>query len=87
MGVLNLIAESSNIMHHTHCDTFRFALELKPTGEVEQYSASATYELQREGGILVDTLKFVTQTEGKYLERAPTSLPQPQGQDSQGQLI
>ncbi|XP_053747096.1 apolipoprotein B-100 [Panthera pardus] len=42
----------------------RFALELKPTGEVEQYSASATYELQREGGILVDTLKFVTQTEG-----------------------
>ncbi|KAF0870770.1 APOB protein, partial [Crocuta crocuta] len=56
----------------------RFDLELKPTGEVKQYSASATYELQRDGGALVDTLKFVTQTEGKYLERAPASLPQPQ---------
>lgn len=74
-------------MHHIHCDIFRFDLELKPTGEVKQYSASATYELQRDGGALVDTLKFVTQTEGKYLERAPASLPQPQVQDSQGELI
>ncbi|XP_058407707.1 apolipoprotein B-100 [Diceros bicornis minor] len=41
-----------------------FELELRPTGEVEQYSASATYELQREGEAFVDTLKFVTQAEG-----------------------
>ncbi|XP_004387651.3 apolipoprotein B-100 [Trichechus manatus latirostris] len=41
----------------------RFELELQPTGDVEQYSASATYELQREGTALVDTLKFVTQAE------------------------
>ncbi|XP_008586190.1 PREDICTED: apolipoprotein B-100 [Galeopterus variegatus] len=42
----------------------RFELELQPTGEIEQYSASATYELQREDRALVDTLKFVTQAEG-----------------------
>ncbi|XP_006835311.1 PREDICTED: apolipoprotein B-100 [Chrysochloris asiatica] len=42
----------------------RFELELRPTGEVEQYSASATYELQKEGRALVDTLTFVTQAEG-----------------------
>ncbi|PNJ58664.1 APOB isoform 2 [Pongo abelii] len=39
-------------------------LELRPTGEIEQYSVSATYELQREDRALVDTLKFVTQAEG-----------------------
>lgn len=48
-----------------HCDIFRFELELKPTGEVEQYSASVTYELQRENRALVDQLKFSTQAEGK----------------------
>ncbi|XP_055481973.1 apolipoprotein B-100 [Psammomys obesus] len=42
----------------------RYELELKPTGEVEQYSASATYELQREDKSLVDTLKFLVQAEG-----------------------
>ncbi|KAM5143258.1 apolipoprotein B-100 [Callospermophilus lateralis] len=42
----------------------RYELELKPTGEVEQYSASATYELQREERALVDTLKFIIQAEG-----------------------
>ncbi|XP_036882362.2 apolipoprotein B-100 [Manis javanica] len=42
----------------------RFELELKPTGEVEQYSASVTYELQRENRALVDQLKFSTQAEG-----------------------
>lgn len=70
-GAVNIITENSNIMHHIHCDIFRFELELKPTGEVEQYSASVSYELQREGGASVDTLTFITQTEGKYLERAP----------------
>ncbi|XP_029409841.1 apolipoprotein B-100 isoform X2 [Nannospalax galili] len=42
----------------------RYELELKPTGEVEQYSASATYELQKEDRSLVDTLKFLVQAEG-----------------------
>uniref|UniRef100_A0A8C3VXS5 Apolipoprotein B n=1 Tax=Catagonus wagneri TaxID=51154 RepID=A0A8C3VXS5_9CETA len=42
----------------------RFELDLKPTGEVEQYSASTSYELQRDGDALVDMLKFVTQAEG-----------------------
>ncbi|XP_045405079.1 apolipoprotein B-100 [Lemur catta] len=51
----------------------RFELELKPTGEVEQYSVSATYELQREDSALVDTLKFVAQTEGvKHTEATMT---------------
>lgn len=67
-------------------DVFRFELELKPTGEVEQYLASVTYELQREAGAPVDTLTFVTQTEGKYLERAPPALPRSQIQNSQGAL-
>uniref|UniRef100_A0A8D0ZXA8 Apolipoprotein B n=1 Tax=Sus scrofa TaxID=9823 RepID=A0A8D0ZXA8_PIG len=42
----------------------KFELDLKPTGEVEQYSASTSYELQRDGDALVDMLKFVTQAEG-----------------------
>ncbi|XP_023566702.1 apolipoprotein B-100 [Octodon degus] len=42
----------------------RYEMELKPTGEVEQYSASATYELQREDEALVDRLKFAIQAEG-----------------------
>ncbi|XP_075840088.1 apolipoprotein B-100 [Microtus pennsylvanicus] len=42
----------------------RYELELRPTGEVEQYSASATYELQKEDKALVDTLKFLVQAEG-----------------------
>lgn len=54
----------SSIIHCVHRNVFRFELELKPTGEVEQYSASATYELQREGEAFVDVLKFVTHAEG-----------------------
>ncbi|KAM5291763.1 apolipoprotein B-100 [Ctenodactylus gundi] len=42
----------------------RYELELKPTGEIEQYSASATYELQKEDRALVDRLKLVIQAEG-----------------------
>ena len=64
--------ESSNVMHHTHCNIFRFELELKPTGEVEQYSARAFYELQRDGEALVDMLKFVTQAKGKCPEKGPS---------------
>ncbi|GAB1297285.1 Apolipoprotein B-100 [Apodemus speciosus] len=43
----------------------RYELELRPTGEVEQYSASATYELLKEDRSLVDTLKFLVQAEGR----------------------
>lgn len=64
--------EGSNIMHHMHCNIFRFELELKPTGEVEQYSAKAFYELRRDDEALVDMLKLVTQTEGKYPEKGPS---------------
>lgn len=60
---------SSNTIHCMRCNAFRFELELKPTGEVEQYSASATYELQREGEAVVDMLKLVAQAEGKYPEK------------------
>ncbi|KAL6051515.1 hypothetical protein STEG23_011320 [Scotinomys teguina] len=42
----------------------RYELELKPTGDVEQYSASAIYELQKEDKSLVDTLKFLVEAEG-----------------------
>lgn len=59
----------SSIIHCVHRNVFRFELELKPTGEVEQYSASVTYELQREGEAFVDVLKFVTHAEGKYPEK------------------
>lgn len=64
-----LIMESSNITRHVHCSISRYELELKPTGEVEQYSASATYNLQGEGKAWVDSLKFVIQAEGRYPEK------------------
>lgn len=43
----------------------RFEVELVSTGEVKEYSASANYELQREGSDQIDTLKFAVQAEGK----------------------
>ncbi|XP_075001073.1 apolipoprotein B-100 [Calonectris borealis] len=42
----------------------RFEVEIVSTGEVKEYSASANYDLQREGNNLVDTLKFALQAEG-----------------------
>ncbi|KFP19101.1 Apolipoprotein B-100, partial [Egretta garzetta] len=42
----------------------RFEVELVSTGEVKEYSASANYDLQREGDDLIDTLKFAVQAEG-----------------------
>ncbi|XP_042536666.1 apolipoprotein B-100 [Dipodomys spectabilis] len=42
----------------------RYELELQPSGEVKQYAASATYELQTQAKALVDTLKFEIQAEG-----------------------
>ncbi|OXB84376.1 UNVERIFIED_CONTAM: hypothetical protein H355_010803, partial [Colinus virginianus] len=42
----------------------RFEVEMVSTGEVKEYSASANYDLQREGNDLIDTLKFAIQAEG-----------------------
>ncbi|XP_050172384.1 apolipoprotein B-100 [Myiozetetes cayanensis] len=42
----------------------RFEVEIVSTGEVKEYSASANYDLQREGNDLIDTLKFALQAEG-----------------------
>uniref|UniRef100_A0A8U7MDV8 Apolipoprotein B n=1 Tax=Corvus moneduloides TaxID=1196302 RepID=A0A8U7MDV8_CORMO len=42
----------------------RFDVELVSTGKVKEYSASANYELQREGNDQIDTLKFAVQAEG-----------------------
>lgn len=49
--------------------SFRFEVEIVSTGEVKEYSASANYDLQREGNDLVDTLKFAVQAEGKSLKK------------------
>lgn len=49
--------------------SFRFEVEIVSTGEVKEYSASANYDLQREGTDLVDTLKFAVQAEGKSLKK------------------
>lgn len=48
---------------------FRFEVEIVSTGEVKEYSASANYDLQREGNDLIDTLKFAVQAEGKSLKK------------------
>jgi len=48
---------------------FRFEVEVVSTGEVKEYSASANYDLQREGNDLIDTLKFAVQAEGKSLKK------------------
>lgn len=48
---------------------FRFEVEIVSTGEVKEYSASANYDLQREGNDLIDTLKFAVQVEGKNLKK------------------
>nr|XP_005012961.3 LOW QUALITY PROTEIN: apolipoprotein B-100 [Anas platyrhynchos] len=42
----------------------RYEVEIVSTGEVKEYSASANYDLQREGNGLIDTLKFALQAEG-----------------------
>ncbi|KAM8776139.1 LOW QUALITY PROTEIN: apolipoprotein B-100 [Rhynchonycteris naso] len=57
---------STSFYHPLIRDTriLRFELELKPTGEVKQFSASATYRLQEESSSMVDVLKLVTQAEG-----------------------
>ncbi|NWX20552.1 APOB protein, partial [Aegotheles bennettii] len=41
-----------------------FEVEMVSTGEVKEYSASANYDLQREGNDLIDTLRFAVQAEG-----------------------
>lgn len=45
----------------------RFALEMHPTGEVSEYTATLAYELLREGEEgrqKVDSVKFVLRAEG-----------------------
>ncbi|XP_054825988.1 apolipoprotein B-100 [Eublepharis macularius] len=42
----------------------RYEIEILPTGEVTEYTASANYELKKEGKDLIDTLKFIAQAEG-----------------------
>ncbi|NXH10481.1 APOB protein, partial [Bucco capensis] len=42
----------------------RFEVEMVSTGEVKEYSASAKYDLQRQGNDLIDTLKLAVQAEG-----------------------
>ncbi|NXX74093.1 APOB protein, partial [Urocolius indicus] len=41
-----------------------FEVEIVSTGEVREYSASANYDLQRDGSDQIDTLKFAVQAEG-----------------------
>ncbi|NWS70238.1 APOB protein, partial [Crotophaga sulcirostris] len=48
----------------------RFEVEIVSTGEVKEYSASANYDLQREGSDLIDTLKFAVQAEGEKQHEA-----------------
>lgn len=55
-----------NVIDKAFVSSFcRFEVELVSTGEVKEYSASANYELQREGSDQIDTLKFAIQAEGK----------------------
>ncbi|OCT79025.1 hypothetical protein XELAEV_18030121mg [Xenopus laevis] len=42
----------------------RFELEIQPTGEVEEYSVTANYNLNREDGDMVDTFILSAQAEG-----------------------
>ncbi|XP_051830039.1 apolipoprotein B-100 [Antechinus flavipes] len=50
----------------------RFELELRPTGEVEEYTAGVTYELQGRGPDAVDQLRFAVQAEPLPSEAAMT---------------
>lgn len=46
----------------------RFSVELQPTGEVTEYTATVAYELLREGEEgrqKVDSVKFVLKAEGR----------------------
>lgn len=46
----------------------RFVMELKPTGDVTEYTATLAYELLKEGDEgrqKVDSVKFVLRAEGK----------------------
>ncbi|XP_072506046.1 apolipoprotein B-100 isoform X2 [Notamacropus eugenii] len=52
----------------------RFELELQPTGDVEEYTASVNYELQGQGKDLVDQLRFAVQAEGQKPSEATVTL-------------
>lgn len=79
------LGESSNTTPCVHRSIFRYELELRPTGQVEQYSTSATYELQKQDEAWVHKLELVAQAEGKYPEKGlPHLYPQSRLQNSQG---
>ncbi|XP_048355049.1 apolipoprotein B-100 [Sphaerodactylus townsendi] len=42
----------------------RYEIEIQPTGEVTEYTASANYEIEKEGMDVLKTLKFIVQAEG-----------------------
>ncbi|XP_008116487.2 apolipoprotein B-100 [Anolis carolinensis] len=52
----------------------RYEVEIQPTGEVKEYTASANYELKREEEDLVDTMKFIAQAEGIKKSEATLTL-------------
>ncbi|MBN3301215.1 APOB protein, partial [Amia calva] len=52
----------------------RFALEIQPTGEVTEYSATIGYELVKEGRHKVDTVKIALNTEGTEGTEATATL-------------
>ncbi|XP_069092107.1 apolipoprotein B-100 [Pleurodeles waltl] len=52
----------------------KFELEIQPTFEVDEYTASATYELKNEEGDMVDTLKFTAQAVGSEPSEAALTI-------------
>nr|XP_015212508.1 PREDICTED: apolipoprotein B-100 [Lepisosteus oculatus] len=52
----------------------RFALEVQPTGEVTEYSATVGYEVAREGRQKIDTVKIILQAEGSQSSEASVTL-------------
>ncbi|MBN3313712.1 APOB protein, partial [Atractosteus spatula] len=52
----------------------RFALEVQPTGEVTEYSATVGYEVAREGRQKIDTVKIILQAEGSQTSEASVTL-------------
>lgn len=64
--ISSVCSQGQKLIHKAFVSSFcRFEVELVSTGEVKEYSASANYELQREGNDQIDTLKFAVQAEGK----------------------
>nr|XP_033793379.1 apolipoprotein B-100 [Geotrypetes seraphini] len=52
----------------------RYEIEIQPTGEVQEYSTSANYQLQKEGIDLIDILKLSAQAEGTKTHEATLTI-------------